>query len=328
MADIAKLAYIAGELQSRAGAFTNAAESLRQQATRLNWASQGLTNGSWAGQGSQAFQNAWNLYHRDTTKAADALDSTAQTLTTLAGRLNEQVQAMYHAQELAAIGMGAAAVAMAAAAQVAIFSADFEIGSILDAITGGIRVSNELLTLLENPGVQSEINDFLSSWQYDPAEGKVGFSVDGSIWQPVEDQRVGDLDGVPASNDLSVKVGYSKLELGMEPGDNGETGVAFGGELALLNISDEARLGSENLALTASSETEALGVDGELGWHDNSLGATIGGTWISETGSIGADIGGVNVGVNATIGLKAELGFEIGEKTEIKLPFISFGFSF
>ncbi len=94
-----------------------------------------------------------------------------------------------------------------------------------------------------------------------------------------------------------------------------------------MNISDEARLGNENLGLTGSSETEALGVDGELGWHDNSLGATIGGTWISETGSVGANIGGINVGVNGTIGLKAELGFEIGEHTEIKLPFISFGFS-
>ncbi|HZU68524.1 MAG TPA: WXG100 family type VII secretion target [Ktedonobacteraceae bacterium] len=63
MADIGKLEYIAGELRSKAGKFTGAAETLRQQATQLNWAASNLANGSWSGQGSQAFQNAWNLYH-------------------------------------------------------------------------------------------------------------------------------------------------------------------------------------------------------------------------------------------------------------------------
>ncbi|HJT56303.1 MAG TPA: WXG100 family type VII secretion target [Ktedonobacteraceae bacterium] len=329
MADIANLIHIAGELQTKASNFTNAAETLRQQATRLNWASQGLTNGSWAGQGSQSFQNAWNLYHRDTNKAADALDSTAQTLTTLAGRLNEQVQALYHAQELAAIGLPAAAAVATAAAEVAIFGADFEIGWILDGISGGLQPSNELMSLLENPGTQSFIEALNPTEEYTSEKGKgeLGYNVSGSVWSRDSEQNLGNIDGAPVSNTFSIEAGNGKVGFGVQPGKNGATDVALEGELSLLNISDNARLGTTNLGLTGGSETEALGLDGDVGWHDNSLGASVGATWISETGSVGADIGGVNVGVNGTIGLKAEFGIEIGEETKIKLPFISFGFS-
>lgn len=329
MADIANLTNIAEALQTKASSFINAAETLRQQATRLNWASQGLTNGSWAGQGSQSFQNAWNLYHRDTSKAADALDSTAQTLTTLAGRLNEQVQVLYHAQELAAIGLAGAAAVATAAAEVAIFGADFEIGWILDGISGGIQPGNELISLLENPGVQSFIEALNPTEEYTSEDGKggLGYNVSGSVWSRDSEQNLGNLDGAPISNTFSVEAGNGKVGFGVQPGDNGATDVAFEGEVSALSISDNALLGSKNLGLTAGSETEALGLDGSIGWHDNSLGATVGATWISETGSIGTDIGGLNVGVNGTIGLKAEFGIQIGEETKIKLPFISFGFS-
>ena len=43
---------------------------------------------------------------------------------------------------------------------------------------------------------------------------------------------------------------------------------------------------------------------------------------------MGVNVAGVNVGVKGEIGLKAELGFKIGKETEIKLPFITIGFSF
>jgi hypothetical protein len=34
------------------------------------------------------------------------------------------------------------------------------------------------------------------------------------------------------------------------------------------------------------------------------------------------------VGVSGELGFKAEIGFKIGKRTEIKLPFVSFGLNF
>jgi hypothetical protein len=87
------------------------------------------------------------------------------------------------------------------------------------------------------------------------------------------------------------------------------------------------QVGSDNLGVTGGGDIVALGVDGSAGLHNGTLGADVGATLISGTANAGIDIGGVNADVNATIGIKAELGFEIGPQTEIKLPFISFGFS-
>jgi uncharacterized protein YukE len=327
MADSAKLAYIAGELQRKAGSFTNAAETLRQQATRLDWAAQGLTGGSWAGVGSQAFQKAWNLYHRDTQKAASTLDNTASTLITLADKLDEQVQAMHHAQQLSALGLVSAATVATAAAEVAIFGADVETGSIFDEIAGGVLASNELINLLENPGVQSVIETVDPKLEYTSDHNKLSYSIGDSVWSKDAKQNLGSFDGAAVSNSESIDVGNGKVGFGIQSGDHGATDIGLEGEISLLTISDNARVGSEDLGLTAGSETEALGVDGDIGWHDNSLGATVGATWISETGSVGTNIDGVNVSVDGTVGLKAEFGLEIGAETKIKLPFFSFGFS-
>ena len=63
------------------------------------------------------------------------------------------------------------------------------------------------------------------------------------------------------------------------------------------------------------------------GLKDGSLQASAGVNLASVKGELGANVAGINVGVNAEVGLKAEFGFKIGRKVEVKLPFISFGFS-
>jgi hypothetical protein len=45
-------------------------------------------------------------------------------------------------------------------------------------------------------------------------------------------------------------------------------------------------------------------------------------------GSVGANVAGVNVSLTGEIGFKAEFGITFGKRTEIKLPFISFGLRF
>ncbi len=191
MADIVRLEYIAAELRGKAGSFSSAAETLRQQATRLDWTTQDLTNGvsAWAGRGSQAFQNAWNRYHQDTHNAASALDNTAQTLTRLAQKIDEQAQTIRAARArataalLAAGGLallsavqlgedpvtdaatvGALEISFAADAEIAtaegsILIFDLEIGAELDGITGGIADSSELIDIVgEGPGYTKSAN--------------------------------------------------------------------------------------------------------------------------------------------------------------------------
>ncbi|HEX4202612.1 MAG TPA: hypothetical protein VHZ51_00100 [Ktedonobacteraceae bacterium] len=104
--------------------------------------------------------------------------------------------------------------------------------------------------------------------------------------------------------------------------------AGIGGGADLFSITNQAVLGSQQLGLAGSGNVMGPEVHGQLGIRNSSIGADIGGSLISATGSAGVDIAGQNIGVNATVGLKAELGFEIGKHTEIKLPFVSIGFNF
>jgi WXG100 family type VII secretion target len=86
--------------------------------------------------------------------------------------------------------------------------------------------------------------------------------------------------------------------------------------------------GDENLALTGGLTGKALAAEGFAGIRNNSLGASIGGTLISIKGEAGTNVAGVNVGLTGEVGLKAELGFQIGQETKLKLPFVTIGFAF
>lgn len=149
-----------------------------------------------------------------------------------------------------------------------------------------------------------------------------------SVWSAeTPETSLGSFGGVPLDNKAGVSLDNAGIGIGVQQGDNGATDVALEGSLSVAKAEDNLTYGSRDLGLTAGIEGEAGAVDGSLGWHDNSLTADAGVTLVSATGSVGTNIDGINASLNATIGLKAEIGFQIGEKTEIKLPFISFGFS-
>lgn len=154
------------------------------------------------------------------------------------------------------------------------------------------------------------------------------FGVGTSVWSDESPEtELGSYGGVPLSNKYGVSIDNAGIGVGMQPGDDGTTDVALEGSLSLVQAHDDLTYGSQDLGLTAGVEGEAGTAEGALGWHDDSVTADVGVTAASASGSVGANIGGVNASVNATIGLKAELGFSIGSHTEIKLPFISIGFS-
>lgn len=169
--------------------------------------------------------------------------------------------------------------------------------------------------------------------QEDTGESSVGGSslyagVGGSVWSyKTGADKLASVDGAPLTATGDVGIDNGSIGIGIHQGDDGTMDAGLMGGFSVIQAGENATLGSDDLGLTGGVEAEAGAVDGTLGIKDDSLDADVGGTLVSATGSVGANIDGIHASVNATIGLKAELGFSIGAHTEIKLPFISFGFS-
>lgn len=154
-----------------------------------------------------------------------------------------------------------------------------------------------------------------------------GWSI-GPSWQGDAYQKtLSQTQGTWGSDSTTFTGGDYNFGASIGQGKHGfDAGIGAG--VDLFSITNQAVLGSQQLGLAGSGNVTGPEAHGQLGLRDGSVGADIGGSLISATGSAGVDIAGHNVGVNATVGLKAELGFSIGKHTEIKLPFVSIGFNF
>jgi len=130
-----------------------------------------------------------------------------------------------------------------------------------------------------------------------------------------------------APDGVSAIGGEAGVEFNVESLKKGKVGIFADGYLAKAQ-GDMIFAGDKDLGFTGAGEVKVGGVTGFAGIKNGSFGAAIGGSIITAKGELGANISGYNVGVNAEVGLKAELGFKIGKKTEIKLPFVTLGFSF
>lgn len=160
-------------------------------------------------------------------------------------------------------------------------------------------------------------------WEFDPRPGKGGkFDPEISIKYAFTE---GALFGNPTEDGVALAGG--KVEGGFGFGKKGWM-AGLSGEIYALKAETDGVIGSEELGLTGGAGANVLKGEGFVGIKDGSLGATIGGTLVSVEGEVGANVAGVNVGLKGEVGLKAELGFKIGKKTELKLPFITIGFSF
>lgn len=211
-------------------------------------------------------------------------------------------------------------------------------------ITGAETSNVGVLSLIDPGAIEFHGSNDHEVWSYTPGgtddtehtdtnESGLGdtslyMGVGGSIWSyDTGDKEIASADGVPLSVNGDVGIDNGSIGVGIHQGDDGTLDAGLMGNFSVIQAGGDATFGSENLGLTGGVEGEAGGVDGALGIKDDSLDADVGVTLASATGSAGVNIAGVNASVNATIGLKAELGFSIGAHTEIKLPFISFGFS-
>lgn len=87
-------------------------------------------------------------------------------------------------------------------------------------------------------------------------------------------------------------------------------------------------VGDKDLGWTGGVDVKVLQGKAFAGYYDGSVGAEAGVNLASIKGETGVNIAGANVGVNAEIGLKLELGLSIGKNTKVKLGPISFGISF
>ncbi|HEY1388200.1 MAG TPA: hypothetical protein VGF38_06610 [Ktedonobacterales bacterium] len=130
-------------------------------------------------------------------------------------------------------------------------------------------------------------------------------------------------DGVKLAA-LSVSGG---LEASLDPKAKHWAKAGVFGEFAAVEGYDETVIGSKQFGYTDETTTKALAGEGFAGFEDGNLGAHVGVDLVSVERQVGVNVAGVNVGLDGEIGLKAELGFQIGKKTEVKLPFISFGFA-
>ncbi len=87
-------------------------------------------------------------------------------------------------------------------------------------------------------------------------------------------------------------------------------------------------VGDQDLGWTGGVDVKVLQAKALAGYHDGSVGAEVGVNLASIKGETGVNIAGANVGVNAEIGLKLELGLSVGKNTKVKLGPFSFGISF
>jgi WXG100 family type VII secretion target len=171
-------------------------------------------------------------------------------------------------------------------------------------------------------------------WSFDSA--KEGGSRRGGKFNPeikatfgIEESSVW---GSPKGDSMAAIGGYAEagVKLSLEDG----VMVGAGGEYYTVKGDwDTALVGDKEFGVTGGVGFKGLSAEGFAGVQfddkDKRIGATVGVNLVSVEGSVGGNVAGVNVSVAGEVGLKAELGFELGKKgIAIKLPFVSFGLKF
>lgn len=202
------------------------------------------------------------------------------------------------------------------------------LSSLTDADYAHSSGGSLLYAVAGNETTGAEVPSYTQEYSVQDGKAALFMGYATSLWHQDSEVGLGQFGNNPVSANTSVEVLPSKFGFGVQEGEHGTTDVGLESSVSLLNVSDGVRVGTKDLGATGGLETEVMGLDSNVGLINNSLQADAGVTLLSDTGSVGVNIDKVNLSVDGTIGLKAELGFDIGEHTEIKLPFISFGFSF
>ncbi len=322
-------------LKQIAQGFSQQADATRQTLQTIQRAKDVLEAGDWIGQGATAF---YNEMHGDVLPTITRLVRAFEAGNQAALQINQTMKAAEDdaARVLrgdGARGGGAAAApgqAGAAGAGGASAGQPGQAGGGAAPGSGG-----------ETTGGAGESGGFMH-WLGEKAK----LEPDGKLFE--FDFKKGGEGGSksPFSPELAVKYGVAGSVWGDDEAKNGwaavggGAGVKFGmdkeGPIAALYAEaygfsakgETLFAGDKDLGVTGAGQVKVLAGEAVAGFKDGSLGATIGGTLASVKGEVGANVAGYNVGVSGEVGLKAELGFKIGKKTEIKLPFVTLGISF
>jgi uncharacterized protein YukE len=269
---------------------------------------QTLENGDWVGPGARAFYGEMNSAVlpavQRLAKALDAArDTTLQIRAVIQEAEAEAARVLREDEVGDGLGGPAGAVPGAVGAP-----AGAQSGATAPAASGG--------SSFESKGQVFEISHEggRTGGKLSPSVG-IRYGVKGAVFG---DARAS--DGVSA---IGGEVGGEFSLEGLKKGKLGIFGEGYLGKAQ----GDTVFAGNEQLGVTGAGEVKAGSVEAFAGVKDWTLGASVGGTLVSAKGEIGANVAGINVGVNAEVGLKAELGFKIGKRTELKLPFFSIGFS-
>lgn len=103
--------------------------------------------------------------------------------------------------------------------------------------------------------------------------------------------------------------------------------AGLGAEATAYKVEQTATYGTQNFGFTAKVSSRVGSGNAFAGVKDNSLGAKAGFNLISYGTELGFNVLGFNIALSAEVGAKAEVGAQIGARTEVKLPLVSLGFS-
>lgn len=300
------------EMARIAKQFERSAAETQQTLLRVRRQLTALQNGGWQGRGSASFMAEMN---DEIVPAIDRLQATLRE----AQRVTIQVARDIRQAEEEASNV-------------------FKTGATA-GVPGGSEFANAIGTGIGAGGIVPGQSGAPSGSFWD----KLGWSYEGDAFEYDRNAAKGDRGkfdlGVKARygiDDASVWGDLEKDGYAVAGGSAGlEFGVGTGGvsaglaaEVYAVKGKLDGVYGSDDLAVTGGVGGNVLKGEGFIGLKDNSVGASIGGTLVSVEGEAGANVAGVNVGLTGEVGLKAELGFQVGQKTKLKLPFVTVGISF
>lgn len=170
-----------------------------------------------------------------------------------------------------------------------------------------------------NPGGTNGSNSQQAEWEI------------GKVW---EDEGAVKEESVPGSTKWgSIPVNWDQKETTWAYDYSfgaavSQTGSQLGGQVGgvWFQEQDSVVIGNQGIGFTGSAGLNLVGGEAMVGIVDTSLGASVGVNLGSLEASAGLNVLGNNVAAIGEVGIKAELGLSIGRRTEVKLPFVSFGF--
>jgi len=295
------------ELNQIAQRFGQEAQAIQAMLQALCCEMQPLENGDWVGPGARAFYSEMNgavlPAVQRLAKALDAAHDTALQIRAVFQQAEADAARVLRGDE-------------ASNGSVGLLGAVPRVSDTPTGATGGASTTAASGGGFEGKGQIFEISreGGRTGGRFSPSVG-IRYGVKGAVFGEAR-----------ASDSISTLGGEFGGEFSLKGFKKGKLGIFGEGYLGKAQ-GDTVFAGNEQLGVTGAGEVKAGSLEAFAGVKDWTLGASVGGTLVSAKGEIGTNVAGMNVGVSGEIGLKAELGFKIGKRTELKLPFFSVGFS-